>query len=321
MPASVLRAGRARSTQHPSGSWPRLPGEAALEDEVATRVLSALHTISTYPFDPGVPVFAHYPAMKLGDLRSVDYFATLLAPMAHKAIVDAPPKEPGWVLTSPPLRGLPCGANLVCRAIFGMLAKSLPDGLVLRLDTMEVQGPRTPIDSEAAFKGYNEYSKHDLKTRRQFYRARDERATYDLANFAGRRAIFVNDINVTGTQLASITKLLHGAGVESLDVLLIVNVDRGIGCAFPQLESEINASGIAHLAEYTAFLRDCEFEATGKLISRLLSHDTDELAAIFEALPPSRRQMLHRAILREGLYGGALFREKMQVVERALLDG
>ena len=288
---------------------------------MATRVLSALHTISTYPFDPGVPVFAHYPAMKLGHRRSVDYFAALLAPMARKAIVDAPPNEPGWVLTSPPLQGLPCGANLVCRAISGMLAKSLPDGLALRLDTMEVRGPRPPIDSEADFKGYNEYSKHDLKTRQQFYLARDERATYDLANFAGRRAIFVNDINVTGTQLASITKLLLGAGVESLDVLLIVNVDRGIGCAFPQLEGEINASGIADLAEYTAFLRDSEFEATGKLISRLLSHDPDELAAIFEALPPSRRQMLHRAILQEGLYGGALFKEKMQVVERALLDG
>ncbi len=281
-------------------------------------MLSALHTISSYPFDPGAPVFAHYPAMKFGHRQSVDYFAGLLAPMAFKAIVEAPSKHRDWVLTSPPLQGLPCGANLVCRAIRGILAGSLPAGLAPRLDTLDVHGPRTPIGNQ---KGYNDYSKQDLKTRQRFHLARDESATYDLAGFEGRRAIFVNDINVTGTQLASITKLLRGAGVESLDVLLIVNVDPATGCAFPELEHEVNTSKIATLAEFTAFLRDCEFEATGKLVARLMSHASDKLAAIFETLPPPRRQMLHRAILKEGLYGGAPFKDKMRTVERAVLSG
>jgi hypothetical protein len=284
-------------------------------------VLSALHSISTYPFDPDAPIFAHYPAMKFGHRRSVDHFAGLLAPMAFRTIVDAPPKDRGWVLTSPPLQGLPSGANLVCRAIWGMLARSLPDGLAPRLDTLDVPGRRKPIVNEADFERYNEYSKQDLKTRQHFHLARDQRAICDLANFEGRRAVFVNDISVTGTHLASITKLLHGAGVESLDVLLIVNVDRSIGRAFPQLENEINTSKLADLPEFTAFLRDCEFEATGKLISRLMSHDPDKLAAIFEALRPPKRQLLHRAILQEGLYGGSLFKDKMQVVERAVLNG
>jgi hypothetical protein len=284
-------------------------------------VLSALHTISAYPFDPGAPVFAHYPAMKFGHRRSVDHFAELLAPMALKAIVDAPLKDRGWVLTSPPLQGLPSGANLVCRAIWGILAGSLPDGLVPRLDTLDVQGRRKPIDNAADFERYNEYSKQDLKTRQHFRLASDERATCDLSSFEGRRTVFVNDINVTGTHLDSITKLLHGAGVESLDVLLIVNVDRPIGCAFPQLENEINTSKIADLPKFTAFLRDCEFDATGKLVSRLMSYDPDKLAAIFEALRPPKRQMLHRAILQEGLYGGLLFKDRIQVVERAVLDG
>jgi hypothetical protein len=284
-------------------------------------LLSALHTISTYPFDPGAPVFARYPAMKFGHRQSVDHFAKLLAPMAFKAIVDAPRKDRGWVLTSPPLRGLPCGANLVCRAICGILARSLPEALVPRLDTLNVQGPRTPIGNEADFERYNEYSKQDLKTRQSFHLAGHGRVTYDLANLKGHRVIFVNDINVTGTQLASITKLLHRAGVESLDILLVVNVDRPIGCAFPQLENEINTSKIATLPEFTAFLRDYEFEATGKLISRLMSHDPDNLAAIFEALRPPKRQMLHRAILQEGLYRGSFFKDKMQVVERIALDG
>jgi PRTase ComF-like len=281
-------------------------------------MLSALHTISTYPFDLGSPIFAHYPAMKFGHFQSVNYFADLLAPMALKALADVPEKDQGWVLTSPPLQGLPCGANLVCRAVCGQLAKALPDGHTPRLDSMEVRGPRIPFRNLADFAGYNDYSKYDLKKRQQFRLARNERAIYDLANFEGRRAIFVNDINVTGTQLATITKLLQSAGIKSLDMLLIVNVDRKIGRAFPQLENEINTSRITDLAEFTAFLRDCEFEPTGKLISRLMSHDPHEFGAIFEALRPPKRQMLHRAILQEGLYGGPLFKEKIEIVERAL---
>jgi len=97
-----------------------------------------------------------------------------------------------------------------------------------------------------------------------------------------------------------------------------VNVDPKIGCAFPQLENEINTSSITDLAEITVFLRDGELEPTGKLISRLMSHDPHELGAIFEALRPPQRQMLHRAILQEGLYGGPLFKEKLQTVERAV---
>ncbi len=280
-------------------------------------MLSALHTISSYPFGLGSPIFAHYPAMKFGHLASVNYFAELLAPMALQAIADVPANDRGWVLTSPSLRGLPCGANLVCRALCDQLAKALPDGRAPRLDSMEARGARTPISSQAEFEAYDAYSKRDLKQRQQYYLPFEKNLTYDLADFAGRHAIFVNDINVTGTQLATITKLLQSAGVKSLDVLLIVNVDRKIGCAFPQLESEINTSSITDLAEFTAFLSDCEFDPTGKLIWRLMSHNPREFAAIFAALRPPKRQMLRRAILQEGLYGGPLFKEKIEAVERA----
>jgi hypothetical protein len=281
-------------------------------------MLSALRTISTYPFDLEGPIFEHYAAMKFGHFESVSYFAELLTPMALKAFTAMPEKDQGWVLTSPPLQGLPCGANLVCRAICGQLAKELPNGQAPRLDSMDVKGARIPFRNVADFEGYNNYSKYDVQQRKKFYLPRCERVTYDLAGFEGRHAVFVNDINVTGIQLATISKLLQSAGVKRLDVLLIVNVDPKIGCAFPQLENEINTSSITDLAEFTVFLRDGEFEPTGKLISRLMSYDLDDFGAIFEALRHPQRQMLHRAILQEGLYGGPLFKEKIQIVERAV---
>ena len=41
------------------------------------------------------------------------------------------------------------------------------------------------------------------------------------------------------------------------------------------------------------------------------------LAGIFAELNRPKRELLHRAILKEDLYGGAFFREKLDVVERA----
>jgi hypothetical protein len=281
-------------------------------------LLSALYTIRDYPFALSDPIFAHYPAMKLGHSKSVGHFAELLAPSIRQWIVRASPTDRDWVLTSPPLWGLPCGANLVCRAIYEILVNTLPLEFALTLDKLEVRGARTPIGSQTDFERYNDYSKQDLKTRQNFHlESDDDDTTQDLSVFAGRRAIFVNDINVTGTQLDSIEKLLQGAGVKSLDCFLIVNVDRHVGRRYPQLESEINMSRIANLDEFTAFLRDSEFRCTGKLISRLLSYDAESLKSIFAMLDRQKRVLLHRAILEEDLYGGTFFREKVDLVERA----
>jgi hypothetical protein len=284
-------------------------------------LLSALHTIRDYPFVLTDPIFAHYPAMKLGHSKSVGHFAELLAPMIRHWMVEAPRADRDWVLTSPPLWGLPCGANLVCRAVYEILVNTLPRDVAVTLDTLEVHGTRTPIGSQSDFERYNDYSKQDLKTRQNFHlESDDDDTTQDLATFQGRRTVFVNDINVTGTQLDSIEKLLHGAGVKSLDCFLILNVDGRIGRRFPQLESEINMSRIFSLEEFTSFLRDFEFRCTGKLISRLLSYDAESLAGIFAALDRRKRMLLHRAILEEGLYGGAFFSEKTKVVEHAALN-
>ncbi len=281
-------------------------------------MLSALHTIRYYPFALDDPIFAQYPAMKLGHIESAEHFARLLSPAIRRWMMEAPSGDRDWVLTSPPIWGLPCGANLVCRAIHEILVDTLPDGFVVTLDKLEVHGTRIQIGSQIDFARYNDYSKQDLKTRQDFHlESNDGDATQDLSAFEGRRAIFVNDINVTGTQLGSIEKLLLGAGANSLDCFLILNVDRHIGRRYPQLESEINLSRISSLAVFTIYLRDSEFQCTGKLISRLLSYDAETLAGIFAALGRAKRKLLHRAIVEEDLYGGAFFREKLEIVEHA----
>jgi hypothetical protein len=279
------------------------------------RLLSALHTIGTYPPDLSDPVFAQYPAMKFGGRDAVRHFAQALAPAARRLIADSGGRA--FVLTSPILQGLPCGANRVCAALHAILVETLPDGVDLRLETLDVRPP-VPIHDAIEFEHYNEYSKQDLKTRRALHPDPAPDAACDDARFAARNVVFVNDINVTGTQMRWVSKLPHLARAASLDWLLILNVENDIGCRVPQLESEINASSLAAQDAFTAFLRGSEFDCTGKLVARLLSYDAATLRDIFRGLDAGKRRQLHQGILAEGIYGTALFREKLRAVEAAV---
>lgn len=289
--------------------------EASLRTEGSNAVRSALHTIAAYPPDLGDPIFTHYPAMKFGHRRSVRRFAERMAPVAAQWIAQSRYRD--WVLTSPPLKGLPCGANLLCRAIHAILAAKLPDGVNLSLENLGEHVPHAPLGSAIEFERYNEYSKLDLETRQEIQSEDEDESQYDLDRFRDRCVIFVNDINVTGTQLDWIGNLLRPPLARKLHCLLILDVEPRVGRRFAHLESEINNSRYSRCDELISFLRDCEFDCTGKLIARLISYDAAELEHVLRALEPAKRTLIRRAILDEGLYGGALFAEKMRAVDRA----
>ncbi len=281
-------------------------------------MLSALHTVTTYPPDLSDPIFAHYPAMKFGGREAVRHFAQALAPAARRLIAQSDGRD--WVLTSPILQGLPCGANLVCAALHGILAGTLPDGIALKLETLDVRAP-VPIEDALGFERYNEYSKLDLETRRALHPDPAPDSGCEGERFADRSVIFVNDINVTGTQMRWVGKLPRLARVKTLDWLLILDVESEVGRRFPQLESEINASRLAGRDALVAFLRTSDLDGTGKLVARLLSYDAAALGGIFRTLDVDRRRQLHRAILEEGIYGTDLFRDKLRAVEEAASTG
>lgn len=283
-------------------------------------MLSALHTITAYPPDLSDPVFALYPAMKFGERQSVSHFVDRMAPLAQRLMAQSP-EDGDWVMTSPVLRGLPSGANLLCEALHAVLGKTMPAGVAPKLEILAGDGPRAPIDSDIAFKHFNEYSKFDLTTRREILAEPHHAAEFDLGRFRDRCVIFVNDINVTGTQMHWVTNLLRAAPPRKLCWLLILNVDSDVGCRFPQLENDINNAKFRDRETFIAFLRESDYRCTGKLIGRLMSYDAASLECIFQSLDRRRQGDLRQAILDEGLYGGALFNEKLDVVEQAVLSG
>jgi hypothetical protein len=269
-------------------------------------LLSALHTIKCYPPDLSHPVFANYPAMKFGERLSVDHFTELLAPLARRMIAGSRGRE--CVLASPPVGGLPSGANLLCERLQAKLGKI--ESVALRLAE-----PPEPYENDAEFEAYGDYARLDYKTRRQC-QFRDEDIAFDGERIRGRDVIFVNDINVTGSQMRRMREVLSRAHPHRIHWLLILNVAGRIGRCFPHLESEINHSRFAGQDELILFLRRSELCYTSKFVARLLSFGTSSLERIFRSVDAATRRGIARAIAAEGSYTGEFFREKIALAEQ-----
>jgi PRTase ComF-like len=266
-------------------------------------MLSALHTIKRHPPDISFPVFAHYPAMKLGEDAAVDHYALSLAPLADRMI--ATDRGGGWVLTSPPVRNLPSGANLLCRRLQAVLHGT-------RLERLRLVD-RTQFVSPGAFREHGDYAKLDYDARRDAQYAVSDVA-FDRAALRGRNVIFVNDINVTGSQLRWIEEVLETARPRAIHWLLILNTDTAVGRRFPQLEDDINRSRFAGPGELASFLNEASFRATTKLVSRLLGYGAEGLGCILAALDPARRRGLVRAMFEDGAYSEEFLRTTFDAV-------
>lgn len=259
-------------------------------------MLSALHTIDRYPFDLGNPVFAQYPAMKLGERRAVEHFAKKLLPNAYALGGD--------ILTAPPIYALPSGANLICEALHRHLG--------LEMEILQQTESPGAFESEEDFAAYGDYARLDYATRRAF--EPDEDVVFDAAKFRGREIIFVNDINVTGSQMRRMRALLAKAQPRVIHWLLILDVAPRIGRRFPHLESEINHSRLADGEELADFLCRSELTFTGKFVARLLSYSVETWARICRSLDRSTRHAIREAILADGAYPSEVFGEKLAML-------
>lgn len=261
-----------------------------------TNLLRALHTIDRYPLDLSHPIFARYPAMKFGERRAVEYFAELLSAEANALRGD--------VLVSPPIRRLPSGANLVCEALHKRLG--------LDMEVLRLTDPPDAFESEAEFAKWGDYAKLDFATRASI--EPDEDVAFDHARLRGRTVIFVNDINVTGSQMRRIAPSLERAQPRAIHWLLILKVVPEVGRRYPHLESEINHSRYAKSDELIDFLRRADLTPTCKFVARLLTYGRESWARMCRSLDASRRRAIREAILAEGAYSGPLFREKIAML-------
>ena len=226
--------------------------------------------------------------MKLGVRESVGLFARWLAPVAEK-ITSSRPEVADWVVSAPPFYTLPAGANLlaweVCR-ILGLRSVDLRYTLPF---------PRNV---------HGDYSKSAVEDRIRNRRELHEGECAprpDEADFRDRAVLFINDINVTGTQQRFVQQTLEPVHPASIDWLYLFQVDPDLGRSKPEIEYELNHLHLATFEEFVEIMARADLDYTSRGVDRLLRYSAAEQETLFLSLDEKRRSRLHQLIALEGL--------------------
>ena len=246
----------------------------------------ALHTITSLPLDPRLLFFERYPAMKLGVRESVGFYARLLAPVAEKIMAAQPDAD--WVVTAPPFYAIPAGANLLAWEVCRILSLHCVD---LRYTQPH---PRKTRD----------YSRSGLEdriiNRRELHEGKCAPRP-DEADFRDRAVLFINDINVTGTQQRFVQQTLEPVRPASIDWLYVFQVDPHLGRSKPEIEFELNHLYLATFEDFAEIVARADIDYTSRCVDRLLHYSAAEQETLFLSLDEGRRSLLHQLIAREGL--------------------
>ena len=266
--------------------------------------LYALHTITTLPLDPRFPLFAHYPAMKIGVRESVRYYASLLAPLATE-IITSEPETMEWVVTAPPLYAIPAGANLLAWEVYRILAGSAASHLSIREVNIRYALP-IPSMTRHLLPG-DDYSSSGIDHRirnRQALHEGEGAPKLDPADFRGSAVLYVNDINVTGTQQYYMQRALDAVHPASIHWLYVIQVDPSLGRSNPEVEYSLNYLNLDSFEDFAEIVARADIEYTSRCVARLFAYPQAQLEPLFRSLEATRRKRLHLLASAEGAYTG-----------------
>lgn len=265
----------------------------------------ALHTIDGLPLDPHFPLFEHYAAMKLGVRESVREYGRALLPLARDVITRRP-EIADWVITAPPFFAGPAGANLVAWEVYRRLTTDLPTHthVSLRATDLHLSVPTGAAALQDVRAG--DYSSKSVEARIEERRRLFENRTpaLDPAVFRGRAVLFINDINVTGTQQSFMQRAFDAIEPASIDWLYILQVDPCLGRSNPELEHALNHLRLETFEAFAGVVARADIDFTCRCIHRLLAYPVGQLEPLFRALNDSRRKILYDLATREGIYTG-----------------
>jgi hypothetical protein len=277
---------------------------------------AALHTIRSPTLDHQDPLFRQYPSMKLGVRESVRFYANLLVPVAEK-IIASEPKIVEWVITAPPLYVIPAGANLIAQEVFQILRERLPHSRSLRLVDLRYALPMARSNADLIAE---DYSSSDVAARirnRHRLHEGDGAPRPDAADFEGRAVLFINDINVTGTQQLYVQRTLDSVHPASIHWMYIFQVDLDLGRSNPGIEYALNFLNIATFEEFAEVMTGGDVDYTSRCVSRLFGYEIEALEPLFRSLDQGRRDQLLDLATREGVYTGRADEAKLALLRES----
>jgi hypothetical protein len=272
----------------------------------------ALHTISSLPLDPHFPLFAHYPAMKLGVRESVRFYAELLAPVAAE-IMSSQPETMQWTVTAPPLHALPSGANLMAWEVCRILNENS-----VRPDSVRAVDLRYAQLQARDLSGGAEYSSWGIEARianRQRLLEGESAPRPDPADFRDRAVLVINDINVTGTQQRFLQRILETVGPASIHWLYVTEVDAALSRSNPELEYSLNHLHLGTFEDFVDVVARADVDYTTRCISRLFTYSEANLEQLLGSLDETRRRRLQQLVSEEGAYTGDEFETKVALLQ------
>lgn len=271
------------------------------EQAQAHSTYHVIKAINDWPQDLGDPLFANYPAMKLGQKAAVDFYADQLAATVEQIMARSPCLT-GWALMAPPVYHLPAGASLMARAVADRIAG---------LEVVEPQLMR-PIAG-------NGYAMAGLNVRADNRRRQDEALDRPLLThqLGGRPVIVINDINVTGTQEAFLAQLLVDVGAIARHWNYVFTVDRDLGTRYPQLEHELNISCLQSLDAFRDVLAIADTVPTARCMERLFGLPRSDFSTLASKLSPDRCAELRALAIGEGRYGCDIFADKLDILKES----
>lgn len=277
--------------------------------------LHSLHNIDHLPIDYSNELFTHYPRLKLGVMESVNYFGAPLLRLAEDIIAQSFPAHTDWAITGPAYNVLPGAPNLLCSYIWEHLNNTLPVSITLSLVHLRVPTDNLEITDSESLSNYHNYSALTHQDRTTHYEQLSE-PLIDLDDFRGRSVLFINDIKVTGTHQRYMQRAIEKVGPQQICWLYILEIDREIAEARPEVEFEINNSCIASFEEFAELLTTQDLEYTARCITRLLSYESSELARLFKSLDVDRKKAIVELATAEGRFSGEFFREKIDLLKQ-----
>lgn len=279
------------------------------EPNYISAATQCLEEIRSLPVDFDQPLFADYPAMKMGLKSAVDSYVAPMAELA-KTAMSAHLNCKDWVITAPPYQALPAAANLLCWKLETALKADLPDDYVLTLLDLHYVNAQLCANSERDFRLRYDYSRNSIEDRtKERDRLQDDIGLHE-AILSGKGVLVVNDIKVTGIQQEHMTRSFARVKPAHVEWLYIFAVDPELGVKHPEVEHRINSSRLQSLQEYQRILCADDTHHTARCISRLYNHDLDEFKALIDALKPAKRRHLLDLVEAEQRFDGDYFAEK-----------
>jgi len=275
-----------------------------------------LRTIEKLPIDFSDEFFRHYPRVKLGVTESVDYFGSQLSRVTEDIITQSLPESTDWVITGQAYNVLPGAPNLLCSYIHADLKKKLPDSIKLSLVNLREPTDDLEIKDSESLNKYHNYATFKQQQRTEVYAELPE-PLFDPRDFRGRSILFVNDIKVTGTHQRYMQQVLDKLNPRQICWLYILEIDKEIAEAEPEVEYAINHSSVAGFEEFADLLATHNVEYTSRCITRLLSYDLSQLEELFAMLDVGRKRKILEVAIAEGRFSGELFKDKIDLLKRS----